>query len=134
MSRRNLDIVDQAFEAYFEGDLERVGDLTDPSLVITQFEELPDPETYRGRSGFFEAIAAWAAEWDDMHVERLRSVEAGDHVVTTMRQTGRGRVSGVEVTGEYSFVFTFRHGKLVRWQMFTDEAEALEVAGATVYG
>jgi ketosteroid isomerase-like protein len=40
----------------------------------------------------------------------------------------------VEVTGEYTFVFTFRDGKLVRWQMFTDEAEALEVAGAPVYG
>lgn len=44
-------------------------------------------------------------------------------------QVGRGKGSGVEVEGDVAFVFTVRQGKLVRWQMFTSRAEALEAAG-----
>jgi ketosteroid isomerase-like protein len=129
MSRRNLDVVDAAFEAYYQGDVERAADFADPDLVITQPSEMPESETFRGHRGFIDAIDAWTGEWDDFRVERLRTRDVGDHVLTTVRQRGRGRGSGAEVEGVFTFVFTLRAGKLVRWRMFADEGQALEAVG-----
>jgi uncharacterized protein len=129
ISRQNLDAVQAAFDAYYEGDMERVAEFADPDIVVTQSAELPDTETFHGRRGFIEAINAWEQAWDNFRVERLHTREHGDHVLTTVRQRARGRRSGVEVEGLYTFVFTLRAGKLVRWRMFADEANALEAVG-----
>jgi uncharacterized protein len=129
MSRRNLDAVEEAFEAYFRGDLDGLADLADPDVVVTQIAELPDAETFHGRRGLIEVIDAWQAAWDDVRVERLSTRDMGDHVVTTIRQRARGRSSGVEVEGLFTFVFTLKEGRLVRWRMFVDAAQALEAVG-----
>jgi ketosteroid isomerase-like protein len=130
MSRRNLEAVEQAFEAYFRGDLARLADFADPDVVVTQIAELPDAETFHGRRGLIAVIDAWQAAWDDVRVERLSTRDVGDHVVATIRQRARGRSSGVEVEGVFTFVFTLREGRLVRWRMFVDETQALEAVGS----
>jgi ketosteroid isomerase-like protein len=129
MSRLNLEAVQAAFDAYHRGDMERVAQLADPDLVVTQSAELPDGETFQGRRGFIEAIDALGEAWDDFRVERLRTRDLGDHVLTTVRQRARGRRSGIEVEGLLTFVFTLRSGRIVRWQMFSEEARALEAVG-----
>lgn len=129
VSRRNRETVQAAFDAYHRGDLSRVAELADPDLVVTQAAEMPDAETFHGRQGFAKAIDAWAEAWDDIRAERLCTRDVGDHVVTTVRQRARGKRSGVEVEGLFTFVFTLRAGRLVRWRMFADEATALEAVG-----
>jgi ketosteroid isomerase-like protein len=129
MSRLNLEAVQAAFDAYHRGDMQRVAELADPDLVVTQSAELPDAETFEGRRGFIEAIDALAEGWDDFRVERLRTRDLGDHVLTTVRQRARGRRSGIEVEGLLTFLFTLKAGRIVRWQMFSEEARALEAVG-----
>jgi ketosteroid isomerase-like protein len=129
MPLRNRAAVQAAFDAYYRGDLERVTELADPELVVTQTAEMPDAETFHGRWGLVQAIDAWEGAWDDYQVERLCTREVGDHVVTTVRQRARGRRSGVEVEGLLTFVFTLKSGKLVRWRMFADEEEAMQAVG-----
>lgn len=129
MSRQNLEIVAAAFNAYYSGDRERLAAFAHPDLVVTQPAETPDAETYHGPGGFIEAIEAWQGEWDDFRLERLRTRDLGDHVLTTVRQHGRGRRSGAEVEGEFTFVLTLDEGKLVRWQMFADEGAAIAAVG-----
>jgi ketosteroid isomerase-like protein len=126
MSRRNLAVVEEAFEAYYRGDVGRAAELADPDIVVNQPAEMPETETFHGPQGFIEAIEKWEGEWDDFRVERLSTRAVGDHVLTTVRQRGRGKGSGAEVEGVFTFVFTLRAGKLVRWQMFADERQALE--------
>jgi ketosteroid isomerase-like protein len=129
MSRQNLEAVQAAFDAYYRGDMERVAEFADPELVVTQTAEMPDAETFHGRLGLIQAIDAWEGAWDDFRVERLCAREIGDHVLTTVRQRARGRRSGVEVEGRFTFVFTLKAGKLVRWRMFADEEQAMEAVG-----
>ncbi len=129
MSRQNLEAVQAAFDAYYRGDMRRVAELADPDLVVTQTAEMPDAETFHGRRGFIEAIDAWEEAWDDFRVERVCTRDVGDHVLTTVRQRARGRLSGVDVEGLFTFVFTLKAGRLVRWRMFADEAKALEAVG-----
>jgi ketosteroid isomerase-like protein len=131
MSRRNLEAVDEAFAAYDRGDMDRIADIADPEVVVSQMEELPDAETFHGRRGLLDVIDEWQSAWDDVHVERLTTHEVGEHVVTTVRQRARGRSSGVEVEGVFTFVFTIKAGRLVRWRMFVDEAQALEAVART---
>lgn len=129
MTRENLEVVEAAFDAYYRGDVEALVDLADPGLVISQPAEAPETQTFHGPRGLIEAIDAWAGEWDDLRTQRLRTHAAGDHVVTTVHQRGRGKASGAEVEGTFTFVFTVKEGKLVRWQMFVDEARALKAVG-----
>jgi ketosteroid isomerase-like protein len=129
VSRRNREAVQAAFDAYYRGDMRRVAELADPDLVVTQTAEMPDAETFHGRRGFIEAIDTWKEAWDDFRVERLSTRDIGDHVLTTVRQRARGKRSGVEVEGLFTFVFTLKAGRLVRWRMFADEENALEAVG-----
>jgi ketosteroid isomerase-like protein len=59
----------------------------------------------------------------------LRTVDSGDYVVVTAGTGGRGKQSGVEVKMEFAFVFTVRDEKIVEWQIFVHEDQALEAAG-----
>jgi hypothetical protein len=129
MSRRNVETLQAAFDAYYRGDTERLAELADPGLVVTQLEELPDAQAFHGRRGFIEAIDNWERVWEDLRIEILRTRDIGDHVITTVRQRARGRGSGIDVEAGFAFVFSLKAGKVVRWRMFADEAEALEAVG-----
>ena len=130
MSRDNVEIVRSAFEAYDQGDIERVLHLCDEDVVITQPPELPGvAPQQRGHDGVLEAFGIWPEQWDDYRIEIVRITDPGDHVVVTTRQGGRGKQSGVEVEMDFTFVFTVRGGKIVEWRIFMDEGQAFEAAG-----
>ncbi|HEY1359302.1 MAG TPA: nuclear transport factor 2 family protein [Thermoleophilaceae bacterium] len=134
MSHQNLATIDAAFDAYSRGDLEAAADMAAPDVVVTQLEDIPGNRTFLGRQGFLDVIADWQGEWDDFRIERLRTRDFGDNVVVTVRETGRGKSSGVEVTGVFTFLFTFTDGRVVRWRIFADEAEALASLRGTTQG
>ena len=131
MSQENVEIVRSAFDAFTRGDTAGVLQLCDESIVITQPEEVPGvPRQQRGHSGVLEAFSIWPEQWDDYGVEILRIVaDPGDYVVVATRQGGRGKQSGVPVEIEMTFVFTVREKKIVDWQLFMHEDQALEAAG-----
>jgi uncharacterized protein len=130
MSQENIEIVRNAFDAFTRGDLEGVLRLCDENIVITQPPELPgvSPQQ-RGHNGMLEAFGIWPEQWDDYQIEILRIADPGDYVVVTTKTKGRGKRSGVEVEMEFSLVFTVRDEKIVEWQIFMHEDQALEAAG-----
>jgi ketosteroid isomerase-like protein len=134
MSEGNVEIVREAFHAFTRGDIEGVLQRCDENIVITQPSELPGASPQqRGHSGVLEAFAIWPEQWDDYRIEILRIVaDPGEHVVVGTRQRGRGKQSGVEVELEMTFVFTLRDKRIIDWQLFMREDEALEAAGLSV--
>jgi ketosteroid isomerase-like protein len=130
MSQENIEIVRNAFDAFTRGDLEGVLRVCDENIVITQPPELPGASPQqRGHNGMLEAFGIWPEQWDDYQIEILRIADPGDYVVVTTKQGGRGKQSGVEVEMEFTFVFTVRDEKVVEWQIFMHEDQALEAAG-----
>jgi uncharacterized protein len=133
MSQENVEIVRNAFAAFDRGDMEGVLRLCHEDIVITQPPELPgaSPEQH-GHRGVLEAFAIWPEQWDDYRTEILKiaAAPAGKVFVTT-RTRGRGKQSGVEAEMEFSFVFTVRDAKISEWQLFVQEAQALEAAGVS---
>jgi ketosteroid isomerase-like protein len=129
MSQENVEIVRTMLAA--AGDREAVLKFVDPEIVIDATRNVINPETYVG----LEGLARWQAHsdevWDEIRLEPIEFIDAGDRVVTISRLIGKGKASGVEVTRATSGqVATLRNGRVIRWEIgFTDRREALEAAG-----
>jgi ketosteroid isomerase-like protein len=76
-----------------------------------------------------EFFRTWAGTFDDWGFEAEETIDTGPSVFVCMRQWGRGKGSGVPVENRFFQVWTFQQGKVIRYQGFTDRAEALEAAG-----
>ena len=73
--------------------------------------------------------AAWLEAWDAHTFEAARLWDAEDFVFVGTRESGRGKISGVPIENESTFVFTWSQGKVVRLQIFGSEREAFEAVG-----
>jgi ketosteroid isomerase-like protein len=74
-------------------------------------------------------LAEWAGAFEDWSVDIEEVFDAGDQVVTFVRQHAKTRQGGPEVEMRFAQVWTFRDGLIARMEMYSDRAEALEAAG-----
>jgi ketosteroid isomerase-like protein len=81
--------------------------------------------------GFAEANS-WLAEWtggfEDWSLDIEEEFDAGDRVVTFVRQHAKAR-GGPAVEMRFAQVWTFRDGLIARMEMYSNRAKALEAAG-----
>jgi hypothetical protein len=60
------------------------------------------------------------------------AVEAGQHVVVGLRGPGfNGTPGDLDTVGQIYNVFTFSHGKVIRWRDYLTREQALAAAGAS---
>jgi ketosteroid isomerase-like protein len=76
-----------------------------------------------------EYYARWASAWDewDWEIEEVRDQD--DLVVSRTRVTGRGRGSGLRLDMRIGQIWTFREGKVIRYEALPSWGQALEAAG-----
>ncbi len=79
-----------------------------------------------GHAGVAEAFRNWFEAFDEFTIEAEDFSSQGDHVLVAMRQRARGRGSGVEVEERLYQLFTLRDGKVIRFEEYSDEADALK--------
>ncbi len=84
---------------------------------------------YRGHEGVVQWWVDWRREWTDYEIEVVRLEDVGDRVFTAERSQAKGKRSGASVNFETYSVWTLRDGRIVRWQGYESETEALEAAG-----
>jgi uncharacterized protein len=129
MSRANVEVVRQVFAAIAAGDRERALSFADSAMVVDATRRVFNPLTYHGLDGLRQMLADMDEVWAALRPEAREFLDAGDRVVVTGRMAGKGKGSGVEVEGDFAGVWTVRDGRLVRWEIFTDRAQALEAVG-----
>src|SRR6476619_7662501 len=129
MPQQDVQQVRAVFDAYFRGDEAAMLELVAPDVIVTQFPDQADVRDYHGHEGLAQVMAEWIGTWDDWSIELLAAREVGDLVFATARQRGGGKGSGAPIDAEVTFVFTVRHAKFARWQMFRSEQEALDAVG-----
>ena len=129
MSQENVEIVRAANEAWLSGDLAAALELFAETLVTTQPPTQADARAYVGHDGLLQALTDWGGQWDEWQIALVRVIDADPYVVSVHQQRGRGRTSGIEVATELGSVYNVEGGKIVRWQMFFSEQEALEAVG-----
>jgi ketosteroid isomerase-like protein len=131
MTSRNAAVVHTWTDAFNRRDFDSVLEDLDPEVELQEWPAAPDPRTYRGPEGIRKALDSWFEAWEWMQVEIENIEEAGDRILVTAHQRAKGRGSAVEVEIDTSNVYTFRDGKVIRIQLFTDRDPALEAAGLT---
>jgi ketosteroid isomerase-like protein len=129
MSQENEELVRRAMTAYMDDDEATVRELVAPDVVMSGRPDQPDVREHRGYDGMVRASAEWLEAWDEHAMEAGRVRHAGNAVLVAVRETGRGRISGVTLETESTFVFTLSEGRIVRIQIFGSESEALKAMG-----
>ena len=83
----------------------------------------------RGHEGVRRWWENWFGSFPDYQVEVVETRDGGDAVVLTFRAVGHGAGSALPFEDDVWQASRWRNGKCFWWQVFTDEAEALEAAG-----
>jgi ketosteroid isomerase-like protein len=129
VSSESIEVAERLWQAWESGDVTGMFELIDPEIVSTQFPEQVGVRDHRGHDGVREVMEDWIGTWDDYEIELRGMRGVGDALVLALHQRGRGKGSGAAMEGDVWFVWRVRAGKLVRWQMFSSEGEALAAAG-----
>lgn len=129
MSQENVEIVRRAADAYASGDIEASLAAYDPDVEFDVTYGRPEGGVYHGPHGVEEGVQAWVGRWAEYRFELEDIIDAGDHVLMIIREFGRGEQSRVEVNQQTFWVSTFRNGKIVRAELFSDRNRALTAAG-----
>ena len=131
MSDGSIAVVRDQFEAVNERDWRRAMDHYADDVVLTVSEESGlNTGTYRGK----EAVGEWFGDWfrtfdRDYHFDITEARELRDGLVYIhATHGGRGRLSGVEVQGENSYLYGVRNGRIVSVGFYTSREEALAAA------
>ena len=90
---------------------------------------LPGGKTYTGADGLRSAWLDWLAPWASYRIEIEEAVDRGDRVLLLVDDSGRLEGSAEEVRHATAGVYTLRHGKILRWEIYSHRAEALKAVG-----
>lgn len=129
MSRENVEIVREGFEAFARGDFDSMLSQMHPDVEWWTVDDFIDPGPYRGHEGVRRLIDVFTDIFEDYTVEAEDFRDLGDKVIVPVRQWGRGRESGVEIDLRFVLVFTVQGGKTLRVESYYDEEKALEAVG-----
>jgi ketosteroid isomerase-like protein len=129
MSQENVDKATDFIAAYNRRDFDAAVRFFDPEIEWV----LPPLQRSDSCRGPDEVKRFWMGldeTFEELRLDPQESVDAGDRVAIRLRYYLRGKGSGVEIEGElYHQVATFRDGKMVRIEYFTDWPLALEAVG-----
>jgi ketosteroid isomerase-like protein len=125
MSQGNVEIVRKLFDAYGRGDFAQAMECLAPEVVWQVGQELPA----RGPQAVLAVWERWDSAWEDLETVPEEFIDADDHVVVTVRYTGRGRGSGVPLDDRLFDVYALRDGLCVAKSEYRGRSEALAAAG-----
>ena len=130
MSQENVEIVRRAFETFAQEGPEAMVNFGDPDIELwLPTGMIQAAGTYRGHQAVLDWMKEWAEAWEEIDYTPEEFTEAGDNVLVSVRYDGRGKGSGVRVEGRFWYLITIRNGKIVRWELYPERAQALEAAG-----
>ena len=127
MSRENVDLVRDAYEAVNRRDFEWVSSVVAPGF---EYESVRTGHLHVGVDGIRELMREMDEAFVSYEQTPERITEATDDaVIALIRLTGTGRASGVRVEQLHAHVWQLRDGKFVRGTGYLTHAEALEAVG-----
>jgi len=125
VTEANVEALQRGYEALNRGDLTLVLELLDPELEWHEPGDSPEAGTHHGRDSFERFFRSWIDSFDEFRVEPEQVVQRGNDLVAVVRQSGRGRASGVEIEIRLAHVWTVEDGRAVRWEAIANPHDAL---------
>ena len=129
MSEENVDLYRRGIEAFNRRDLEAFLALADPDVVGISRVLAIEGGSYRGHDGTREWWRDLLGVFPEFRIEVVWVRDAGDLTVSELRNSAHGE-GGAAALEEFVWqVSEWRDGRVVRWQMYESEEEAIEAAG-----
>ena len=119
---------DEARDALDRGDMEAFLRHVDEDVVWIAARSAVEG-AYIGHDGMRKFFADNDENFEVFEPDFREVRDLGDRILVVGTIHIRGRGSTVETDIPVAGVFTFKHGKLVRWEDFRDRELALEAAG-----
>jgi ketosteroid isomerase-like protein len=89
----------------------------------------PEGAVRHGPDSVIDFFREWTEPWSDLEIE-WEIEQAGPNAALAIIETrGRGRGSGAPVEMRFFQLWSFRDGRAVRMEMFTDRDDARRAAG-----
>lgn len=126
MSEENKQKIEGMYAAFGRGDIPFVIGALDPDVEWWEAENFiyADRNPYIGPQAVLEGVFARIGnEWEGFTVTPQDVLDAGDTVVGHGYYAGKYRRTGRDVRAQFAHVFSFRNGKVVRFQQYTDTAQ-----------
>lgn len=126
MSGENKKTVEGMYAAFGRGDIPFVIGALDPDVEWWEAENFiyADRNPYIGPQAVLEGVfARIGAEWEWFTVTPKEVLDAGESVVGRGYYAGKYRQTGREVKAQFAHVFSFRNGKVAKFQQYTDTAQ-----------
>jgi ketosteroid isomerase-like protein len=130
MSAELVQLVEEGYGAWNEGDRGWVLEHMSPDVEWITPPEDPDPGTYKGYEGVEAYWAQWRAAVGQLNFKVEEILDSGDSVVVVARRQGRGEHSGLQISDRVIQVFDFEDGTCVRVREYYDRAAALSAVKA----
>ena len=131
MSQENLAVIQRAFVAWNTGDFDAVAADSASDVVwdLSRVDGWPEQDTYNGLAELRSFWDLWRGTWADHRLEMLELLANENKVFCRYRQIATGKASGAHVEVENGQVITFRDGKVIRTDVYSDPARAARAAG-----
>src|SRR5436190_731223 len=137
MSEENVEFLEGLFagaadldkRALLDALPELIAQTCDPEIEWVEDPQRADGRVYRGHEGVRQSWERWLENFEDYDAELERMVDCGDKVLVVATEQGRGALSGATVSQRMYSVFSFRDGKIARYEEFLDERAARDAAG-----
>jgi ketosteroid isomerase-like protein len=129
MGSANLDLVRSIYTDWQRGDFSS-NEWADEDIEF-EFAGGPEPETWTGLAAMASGYRDWLKAWKDFRAEPERYlVIDDDRILVLVRNSGRGRVSGLEIEERsVANLFHCRGGKVTRIVVYLDRQLALAEFG-----
>jgi ketosteroid isomerase-like protein len=134
MSLENVEIVRRLYErvlaqgrVFDRATRELLPQFFDPEIHLHQMSEIVGTRgEFHGYQGLVDSTRELFEAWSDLGfvAEEIRA--AGDKVAVIARAPAIGRASGAAVEWRGGHLWTLRDGRIVRWEVFDDPAQALQ--------
>ena len=131
MSQENVEVVRRQFEALHDGGLDEVAKYWHPDIEWRAIEgALDDVGVISGESRLRRYYQDWIDTMDALQADVEEVLfDDDERVAAVVRNSGRGRASGVLTKGRYYVACTVRHGRIVSGREYETRQEALEAVG-----
>ena len=126
MSEESVNVVKGMYEAFGRGDIASVIAALDPRVEWWEAENFiyADGNPYVGPEAVLQGVfVRLGDEWEGFAVSPKEILDAGETVVGHGYYSGTYKRNGERVRAQFAHLFTFRGGKVVKFQQYTDTAQ-----------
>ena len=123
MSQDNITVIRDMYESFSRGDVTSVLGQMHQHIEWREAENFiyADRNPYHGPQAVLEGVfMRLASEWADFKVMPEEWLDAGNHIVVLGNYSGTHKESGKEVRAQFAHIWGVTHGRVVRFQQYTD--------------